>query len=116
MDIHIGGSNHPDAVTAADGLGLDDPYFHACWAPLLDPWTTHTFAVSARMVRARTQPVRLTLDQFSNVLNPAPAGFQVRGRTVGRALQDAAAKGLAAVRWQSHVRVDVSLYRQLSLV
>jgi len=114
MDIHLRQIGHPDSGVAVNGLTHDDPYFQACWSPLLDPWTVHAVDVSARLTRSSR--VRLSLDEFSEALNPEPAGFQVRARTVGRALQDAAEKGFAHVRWSSHVQVEVQLYRQVPLV
>jgi hypothetical protein len=114
MELYLSQADHPDRGVALNALTHEDPYFQACWSPLLAPWTAHVVNVAARL--SRSQHVRLSLDQFAHELNSEPADFRVRATTVTRSLQDMANRGFGEVRWFSHVQADVRLYRQVSLV
>lgn len=114
MELYLSQADHPDRGVAVNALTHDDPYFQACWAPLLRPWTAHVVEVTARLTRS--QAVQLPLERLSYELNPEPAKFWVRATTVTQSLQDMARQGFGEVRWLSHVQADVRVYRQVPLI
>jgi hypothetical protein len=114
MDLHLIQRDHPHSTVNDWGLSHDDPYFQACWGPLLDARTAHFVGTVARLTRDGDRT--LGLDELCHELDPAPATAQTRLDTVTRAIVDAARAGLGQRLWMGPTRQGFCVYRNVALL
>lgn len=114
MDLRLIQRDHPNTWVNDCGLTHRDPYFRACWGPLLDPWTTHFAARVAELTD--NGDLTLGFDDFCRTLNAEPARAQVRLDTVTQAMLGAERAGLGYRLWNGPARQGFCVYRHVALL
>lgn len=114
MEVALSQRDHPAAAVNAHGIEVTDPYFKACWAPLVSPWTAHVVAESAELTREGRR--HMSFDDFSAALNPEPADAAVRSKIVFGAMVEAQRAGLGSCAWPTPHQGTFEVYRHVPLL
>jgi len=114
MELVLSQRDHPSAVVNAHGVEVGDPYFQACWAPLLSPWAAHVVAEAAELSRER--PRRMSFDDLCVALNPEPADVDVRSKAVFGAMVEVEHAGLGSCAWPAPHQGTFEVYRHVPLL
>lgn len=121
MELRLAQRDHPRLGVNELGLSHRDPYFQACWRPILNPWTAHVVSHVAALTNGGDRTI--SFDQLCRQLNPTPAhpnsaakDVEIRAKTVFGAMDYAQRSGLGFVEWQATHRATFAVYRHVPLL